>query len=76
MHTHTHTYCVSLVVAGDVSVQVAHQYHGHHGRQEDSDEHRVDEAEPLHVALRGGAEDVVPTRRPADGLLSLYTAHT
>ena len=49
----------------------AHEDHSHHGRQKDCDEDRVDETEPLHVVLRGGAQDVVPTRRPAHIIIYL-----
>ena len=42
---------LGLVVAHNVSVKGAQQDHSYHGREEDGDEDRVDEAEPLHVAL-------------------------
>ena len=43
----------------------------HHGRYNDCDEDGVEETEPLHVVLRGGAQDVVPTRRPAHVIIYL-----
>ncbi len=52
-------------------MQGAHEDHADHGGEEDGDEDRVDETEPLHVALGDGAQDVVPARRPPDVLLLL-----
>ena len=65
------THCVLLVVLEQIAVQGAQQDHGHHGREEDGDENRVDEGEPLHVGLRHGAQDVVPAAGPADALILL-----
>ena len=51
----------------------AHENHGHHGRQEEGYENRVDEREPLNVGLGHGAKDVVPATSPSDflGLVKL-----
>ena len=68
--------CLCLVVSHDVSVKRAHEDHPHHGREEDGDQDRVDQTEPLHVALGHGTQDVVPARGPADVLLLLHRAET
>lgn len=59
-------YRVFLVVLEQVTVQRPEQYHGHHGCQEQSDQDRVDQREPLHIGLGHGAKDVVPATGPAD----------
>ncbi len=51
---------LGLVVSQDISVEGTYEDHAHHGREKDRDEDRVDEAEPLDVALGNRTEDIVP----------------
>lgn len=44
----------------------AEEDHGYHGSEEDGDEDRVDEREPLDVDLWHGAQDIVPSTGPLD----------
>ena len=45
--------------------------HGHHTREEDHDDERVHDAEPLDVGVRHGLQDVIPTGCPLDVLVFL-----
>lgn len=75
MATCTTTYGgLCLVVASNVPVQRAEEDHSDHGREEDGDEDRVDEREPLDVGLRHGAQNVVPAGGPTDVLHLLCVA--
>lgn len=55
-----------LVVSGNIFVEGTEHDHRHHSRQEEHDDKRVEDAEPLDISVRHGVQDVVPTRRPAD----------
>ena len=55
---------VQLVVAGNVPVEGPHQDHSDHSRQEEDNDERVHDGEPLDVRVGDRVEDVVPARRP------------
>lgn len=57
---------VDLVVSSNVLVQCAEHDHGDHGREEEHDHQRVEDAEPLDIGVRHRVKDVIPTGRPAD----------
>ena len=68
---HTYTGLWQLLVVLEDSVFHETEDTCHHGRQKDYNDDGVDETEPLHVVLRGGAQDVVPTRRPVHVIIYL-----
>ncbi|KAJ8530489.1 hypothetical protein ON010_g14423 [Phytophthora cinnamomi] len=64
------------VVAADVAVKTAHEDHAHHATQEQHDDQRVDDGEPVHlVAARAGIEVHVPPCPEDRHLALLVLAH-
>lgn len=61
---------IHLVVAGNVFVQRSQHNHGHHAGQEEHDDQAVENAEPLDLGVRHRLQDVVPSRRPFDGVVA------
>lgn len=53
-----------LVVSGDIFMQSAQHDHGHHAREKEDDDERVEDAKPLDVRVWHRLQDVIPTRRP------------
>lgn len=74
--TFRHPYrVIKLVVAGNVLVKSAQHYHCDHARQEEYDNERIQNAEPLDFTVRHRVQDVVPTRGPFDVILALKKIH-
>ncbi len=57
---------IYLIVARDVLVQGTQEDHGHHPGEEEYDDERVENREPLDVGVRHALQDVVPSGAPAD----------
>ena len=51
-------------IPGDVLVEGAEKDHGDHAGQEENDDERVEDGEPLDVGVGHGLEDVVPAAAP------------
>ena len=57
---------LSAVVLDQVLVDGAEQDHGEHAAEEEHNDERVEDAEPLDLGVLHRVEDVVPTRGPLD----------
>ncbi len=59
------------IVLGQVLVHGAEQNHGDHTAEEEHNDERVDNAEPLDLGVWHGVQDVVPARGPLDVIVLL-----
>lgn len=60
---------LSRVVLGEILVHGAEENHGNHSGQEEHNDERVENAEPLNLGVGHGVENVVPARGPLDLVL-------